>query len=327
MPLQINDVYVDGRLHASHDTLDETYAALAETGGTAWVVLSEPDAAELASLQQRFDLHELAVEDAGSGHQRAKLERYGTTLFVVVRPAVYLDDEETVAFGEIHGFVGPDFFIGINHVSHIDARHVARSVSRLRTKPDLLGAGPQAMLWALLDAVVDAYKPVIDGLENDIDEIEQQLFSGAPGVARRIYELFGEVSDFQKASRPLIAMLDGLLRGGEKYGLGTELERRLRDVQDHVIRVVDRADTFRAVLQNALSLNATLVAQDQNEVTKRISAWAAILFAPTLVGAIYGMNFDVMPELHWTLGYPFALGLMAAIGGGLWGAFRLKRWL
>ncbi|GAA0966559.1 magnesium and cobalt transport protein CorA [Frigoribacterium faeni] len=327
MPLQINDVYVDGRLHVSPESLDDTYTALAETGGTAWVVLSEPDADELASLARQFDLHELAVEDAGSGHQRAKLERYGSTLFVVVRPAVYLDDEETVAFGEIHGFVGENFFVGINHVAHIDARHVSRSVGRLRSKPDLLGAGPQAMLWALLDAVVDAYKPVIDGLENDIDEIEQQLFAGEPGVSRRIYELFGEVADFQKASRPLIAMLDGLLRGSEKYRVGTELERRLRDVQDHVIRVVDRADTFRAVLQNALALNATLVAQDQNEVTKRISAWAAILFAPTLVGAIYGMNFDVMPELHWAWGYPFALGLMVVIAGGLFGAFRLKRWL
>jgi magnesium transporter len=327
MPLLINDVYVDGRVAASPDTLDETYAALAETHGTAWVVLSEPDEAELASLAARFDLHELAVEDAGHGHQRAKLERYGTTLFVVVRPAVYLDAEERVAFGEIHFFVGPDFFIAINHVSDIDSRYLARSVTRLRAKPDLLRVGPQAILWAVLDAIVDAYAPVVEGLENDIDEIEQQLFAGEAGVSRRIYELFGEVADFQKATRPLVGMLDGLLRGGEKYQVGTELERRLRDVQDHVIRVVDRADTFRAVLQNALSLNATLVAQVQNDVTKRISAWAAILFAPTLIGAIYGMNFDVMPELHWEYGYPFALALMVGIGGGLWGAFKLKRWL
>ncbi|WP_423920014.1 magnesium and cobalt transport protein CorA [Frigoribacterium sp. 2-23] len=327
MPLQYNDVYVDGHLVRSSDTLDETYAALAETGGVAWIELTEPDALDLDSLAARFDLHELAVEDAGSGHQRAKLERYGATLFVVVRPAVYVDDEETVSFGEIHVFVGPDFFVGINHIDEIDARHVSRGVTRLQSKPELMAAGPQAMLWALLDSVVDAYKPVIDGLENDIDEIEQQLFAGEPGVSRRIYELFGEVADFQKASRPLIGMLDGLLRGSEKYRVGTELERRLRDVQDHVIRIVERADTFRAVLQNALSLNATLVAQDQNEVTKRISAWAAILFAPTLIGAIYGMNFDVMPELHWAFGYPFALGLMVLIGVGLWGVFKGKRWL
>ena len=277
MPLLINDVYVDGRLSSSPATLDETYAALTATGGTAWVVLSEPDGAELASLADRFDLHELAVEDAGHGHQRAKLERYGSTLFVVVRPAVYQDAEESVAFGEIHVFVGPDFFVAINHVADIDQRYLARSTSRLRAKPELLEVGPQAILWAVLDAVVDAYTPVVDGLENDIDEIEQQLFAGEATVARRIYELFGEVADFQKATRPLVGMLDGLIRGGEKYRMGTELERRLRDVQDHVIRVVDRADTFRAVLQNALSLNATLVAQVQNDVTKRISAWAAIL--------------------------------------------------
>lgn len=329
--LVVNDVYVDGELHSTLDTLEQTYTTLGKTGGTAWIVLSEPDTDaafdELVSLAEHFDLHELAVEDAKKGHQRAKLERYGPTLFAVIRPAMYLDALEEVAFGEIHCFVGTDFFISINHIAHIDNRHVDRTITRLRNKPELLRTGPQAILWALLDDVVDAYSPVIDGLENDIEEIEHQLFAGEAAVAKRIYELFGEVTNFQKATRPLIGMLDGLLRGSEKYRVGTELERRLRDVQDHVIRTVERADTFHSLLQNAAAFNATNIAQHQNEVTKAISAWAAILFTPTLIGAIYGMNFDTMPELHWTFGYPLALGLMLLVGVGLWAIFKIKRWL
>ncbi|WP_247596034.1 MULTISPECIES: magnesium and cobalt transport protein CorA [unclassified Rhodococcus (in: high G+C Gram-positive bacteria)] len=329
--LMVNDVYVDGVLNSSLDTLEQTFAVLDATGGTAWIALSEPDidaaTNDLISLARRFDSHELAIEDAKKGHQRAKSERYGSTLFLVVRPAIYLDTEEEVAFGEIHCFVGVNFFIAINHVADIDDRHIARSVHRLRGKPALLSTGPQAILWAVLDTVVDAYGPVIDGLDNDIDEIEHQLFAGEVAVGRRIYELFSEVTDFQKATRPLIGILDGLLRGSEKYRVGIELDRRLRDVQDHIIRVAERADTFHSLLQNALALNATVVAQKQNDVTKSISAWAAILFTPTLIGAIYGMNFEIMPELKWTFGYPFALALMALTGIGLWGVFKIKQWL
>ena len=182
---------------------------------------------------------------------------------------------------------------------------------------------------------------MVDGLENDIDEIEDQVFEGDPEVSRRIYELFREVIEFQRATQPLLRILADLSGGFEKYQVDEELQRYLRDVQDHAIRVVERADGFRALLQNILTVNATLVAQRQNEETqrltetslqqneevKKISSWAAILFAPTLVGTVYGMNFEHMPELDWQYGYPMALGLMVLMGIGLYVVFKWRGWL
>ena len=178
-------------------------------------------------------------------------------------------------------------------------------------------------------------------LENDIDEIEDQLFDGDPAVSRRIYDLSGEVIDFQRATHPLVDMLQALQHGFDKYQVEGELQRHLRDVLDHTFRVVERADSFRVLLQNALTVHSTLLGQRQNEEmrnltqaslaqneeVKRISAWAAILFAPTLVGTIYGMNFDHMPELHWQLGYPLALLLMIATSVTLYVVFKRRRWL
>ena len=203
---------------------------------------------------------------------------------------------------------------------------VPRALQRMSGKPGLVTVGPQAQLWALMDSIVDGYVPVIDGLEEDINQIEEQLFAGVAGVSRRIYELFGEVVDFQRAARPLIHMIENLHRGAEKYHLPVEMQRRFRDVLDHAIRTVERLDTFRQLLQNALTVDSTLAAQKQNDDTKRISGWAAILFAPTLVAAIYGMNFTNMPELKWPLGYPLALVAMVVFAAVLWVVFKVKRW-
>ena len=197
------------------------------------------------------------------------------------------------------------------------------------------------VLYAILDQVVDEYAPVVAGLENDIDEIEDQLFQGHPAVSRRIYELSREVIEFQRATHPLLDILRALEGGFEKYRVHVELKRRLRDVQDHATRVVERADAFRVLLQNALSVQTTLVGEQQNEEmrsltvaslaqneeVKKISAWAAILFAPTLVASIYGMNFRRMPELHWVLGYPLALALMLVMSITLYLIFKHRRWL
>jgi magnesium transporter len=333
-----NAVYVDGRRTANPQSLDETYEVMRERGGVAWIGLYRPDAAEIHSVADEFSLHELAVEDALSGHQRSKLERYGDTLFTVLRPARYLDDIEKVEFGELHVFVGPDFVVTVRHAESPDIARVRR---RLEDRPELLALGPQAVLYAILDEVVDQYAPVVAGLENDIDEIEDELFGSDPDVARRIYDLSREVIEFQRATHPMRAMLDALQRGSDKYEMDVELQRRLRDVQDHVIRVVERVDAFRALLQNALTVNAALVGQrqneemrhltasslEQNEEVKKISSWAAILFAPTLVGTVYGMNFDVMPELRWDWGYPFAVGLMLVMGTMLYLWFKRRGWL
>ena len=338
MALVDNAVYVDGRRTADPRSLDETYELLRQRRGMAWIGLYRPDADEIRSVAREFDLHPLAVEDAITAHQRAKLERYGTTLFTVLRPARYLDDTERVEFGEVHVFTGEGFVVTVRHA---EAPDLGRVRDRLERAPELLRLGPEAVLYAILDQVVDEYAPVVAGLENDIDEIEDQLFKGDPAVSRRVYELSREVIEFQRATRPLLGMLHSLEAGFDKYNVDVELRRNLRDVQDHAIRIVERADSFRALLQNALTVQATLVGQQQNdemrsltetslaqnEEVKKISAWAAILFAPTLVGTVYGMNFDRMPELHWPLGYPLALGLMVVTSVTLYLVFKRRSWL
>jgi magnesium transporter len=338
MPVIDNAIYHGGVRVATPVTLEETFETREAHGGFAWIGLYRPTDAELDAVASEFQLHELAVEDARSGHQRAKLEVYGDTLFVVLRPARYLDDVERVEFGELHVFIGPDFAITIRRAESPD---LAKVRHRLEGSPELLAKGPEAVLYAVLDQVVDEYSPVDLGLENDIDEIEDQLFSGDPEVTRRIYDLASEVMEFQRATRPLIDMFSALERGFDKYGVDVELRRYLRDVKDHVIRIVERGESFRQLLQNALSVHATLVAQRQNEEikrltetslaqseqTKKISSWAAILFAPALVGTIYGMNFRYMPELDWEWGYPFALALMVGLGFGLYRIFKHRNWL
>ncbi|GAA4125002.1 magnesium/cobalt transporter CorA [Nocardioides fonticola] len=332
-------VYVDGDRVASPATLADTFSSLRETeDAVGWIGLYRPDHHELAQVASEFDLHELAVEDAITAHQRPKLERYGETLFVVLRAARYLDDVEEVEFGEVHLFVGPDFVITVRHSEAPDLSAVRR---RLESNPDLLRLGPEAILYAILDRIVDGYAPVVAGLENDIDEIETEVFQGDPRVSRRIYELSREVIEFQRATRPLAAVVAALTAGFEKYGTDEELQRYLRDVEDHLTVVIEQVDGFRQLLRDILTVNATLVAQqqneemkalsavsvDQNEEVKRISAWAAILFAPTLIGTVYGMNFDSMPELHWTYGYPFALVMMGVVSLVLYLVFRRRGWI
>ncbi|MFF3349804.1 magnesium and cobalt transport protein CorA [Streptomyces sp. NPDC002779] len=332
-------LYRDGVRVASPATLADTYRELHEqSGGMAWIGLARPTESELLSLAAEFDLHPLSVEDAMEAHQRPKLERYGETLFVVLRAARYLDAVEEVDFGELHVFVGPDFVITVRHGAAPDLSAVRR---RMEETPELLKRGPEAVLYAILDAVVDGYAPVVAGVQNDIDEIETEVFRGDPEVSRRIYELSREMVEFQRATRPLVGMLHGLMAGFAKYGTDEDLQTYLRDVADHVTHTSERVDGFRQALTDILTVNATLVTQqqnaemralaeagfEQNEEIKKISSWAAILFAPTLVGTIYGMNFDHMPELHWLFGYPFAIGLMGVVCVSLYVIFKRRDWL
>ena len=331
-------IYVDGKRTAEPPSLRETYEACRQRRGLAWIGLHRPTEEEFSSVAKEFGLHELAVEDAIKAHQRPKLERYGDTLFVVLRAARYIDESETVEFGEIHVFVGTDFVVPVRHGEAPHLREVRRQMER---QPELLRRGPAAILYAIMDRVVDDYEPVVAGLQNDIDEIETEVFSANAGVSRRIYELSREVIEFQRAVQPLPGMLSALLADFEDYGVDPELQRYLRDVQDHAIRVTEQVAGFRELLQNILSVNLAIVglqqneevkalseaAIEQNDQVKRISAWAAILFAPTLVGTVYGMNFEYMPELKWTLGYPFALMLMLAVSVSLYVVFKRRGWL
>jgi magnesium transporter len=332
-------VYADGRRIASPSSLAETYRVIRKSPDSmAWIGLYRPDEAEFASLASEFSLHELAVEDEVTAHQRPKLERYADTLFVVLRTARYVDSTEEVEFGEVHVFVGRDFVITVRHSEAPDLAQVRR---RMEAHPELLQRGGEAVLYAILDEVVDGYYPVVAGLENDVDEIETEVFRGDPSVSRRIYELSREVIEFQRVTRPLGTMLDALTAGFVKYGIDEELQQYLRDVADHLTQVIERVDGLRQLLQNILTVNATLVGQQQNEEmkslteasyaqneeVKRISAWAAILFAPTLIGTVYGMNFDHMPELGWRHGYAVALGLMLVTCISLYLLFRRRNWL
>jgi magnesium transporter len=304
----------------------------------AWVGLANPAPEDVAALGREFGLHELVVEDAITAHQRPKVERYGETLFVVLHAARYLDAAEDVEFAEVHICLGADFVITLLHGTAPDLGAVR---ARFDGEPDLVAAGPHALLYTVLDLVVDGYGPVITGLENDIDEIETEVFSGDPAVSRRIYQLSREVIEFRRATRPLDVILQRLQGEVPRGADGAELRRHLRDVADHNIQVSERIDGFGQLLRDMLTVNATLVAQKQNEEmkalseashaqgdeVKKISAWGAILFAPTLIGTVYGMNFQHMPGQDTPYGFALAMALMTATCGLLYVAFKRRDWL
>ncbi len=332
-------LYRDGHRLDTPETVAEIAQVLRERPDTTgWIGMYRPSEAQFLPVAEEFGLHELAVEDAIVAHQRPKLERYGETLFVVLRAATYLDDVEEVEFGEIHVFVGPNFVITVRHSRTPDLSAVRQ---RMEADPELLAMGPEAVLYAILDSVVDGYAPVVAGVQKDIDEIEIQVFRGDSAVSRRIYELSGEVIEFQRATRPLLTIADSLAAGFDKYGTQEELQRYLRDVADHATIAAERVAGFRQNLSDILTLNATLVSQaqneeikrltvtslEQNEEVKRISAWAAILFAPTLIGTVYGMNFRDMPGLNSEYGFLFSMLLMFAVSAVLWVIFRRRGWL
>jgi magnesium transporter len=315
-------IYVDGHRDGS-SPLEEIQEACREKGGFAWIDLYQPTRKEFDSVAGELGLHQLAVQEGLKVHQRPKIERYGETLFVVLKAARYVEEKETVEFGEVHAFVGSDFVITIRYSEVNELGEVRRWAEG---KPELLRKGPYAVLYAIMDRIVDDYVPVVAGLENDIDEIEVEVFKNKPDVSKRIYELFREVIQFHQATQPLAGALERLTEG-ETPGINPEVHRYLRDVQDRVLRVTERAKGFRELLTNILSVNLTLVSVNQNDQMKKISAWAAVVIVPTLIAGIYGMNFDYMPELHWRYGYLLALSLMALIAFALYRNFKRRRWL
>ena len=318
-------VYEGGARRAGGVELDDAYDACRSDGSAwVWIGLYEPGADEFDSVAREFELHELAVEDAIHAHQRPKLEVYGDTLFIVLKTARYIQETEKVEFGEILLFVGRGFIVSVRHGVASDLHPVRLKVEK---RPDLLRCGPGAVLHAILDRVVDDYAPVCAGVEDDVEELEQEIFSPArTNPTQRIYELKSEVLDLHRATSPLIGPLQRLAVG-EFDLIHHDLREYFRDVYDHAVRSDELVENFRELLNGILEANLAQVSVRQNDDMRKITAWAAIAAIPTVVGAIYGMNFRNMPELKWDLGYPMAIALMLVVCIGLYRSFKRAGWL
>jgi magnesium transporter len=297
-------------------------AAGAADGEFVWLGLRDPTEEELDLVQKGFDLNPLAVEDARHAHQRPKMEDYDGSVFVVLRPARYVDEEESVEFGEIHLFLAPHYAIAVRRGEASELKGARQRVER----SDLLGHGVGAVTWAVLDKVVDDYLPVVEGIDNDIQEVEQDVFARGNDSTQRIYFLKREVIEFHRAVSPLLPNLEALERGAYPQ-VDDELRRYFRDVADHARRIDEQINSQRELLTSILEANLALLSVKQNEVVRSISAWAAIIAVPTFLASIWGMNFEYMPELDERWGYPLALAMMVVAAVTLYRLFRRIQWL
>jgi len=316
--------YRDGvRQHEGPLDVEKAASAVRGEGDFVWLGLVEPSDEEMGSVAAAFGLHELAVEDAEHAHQRPKLEDYDDSFFVVLRSARYDDAAEEVEFGEIHLFIGGTYLIAVRHGA---ASELGPARQRLEARPDLLRFGTAAAAWAIVDKVVDDYAPVVDGLETDIEEVEQQIFTHGADPTERIYRLKREVIEFHRAASPLLGPLEQLERGAFPQ-VDERLRSFFRDVADHARRIDEQVMGQRELLTSVLEANLALQSVRQNEVVRQISAWAAIIAVPTFIASVYGMNFEHMPELDSPIGYPLALAVMAGCVFVLHGFFRRIHWL
>ncbi len=291
-----------------------------------WVPRPSPE--QIEQIGRELEIDPRALARAHATHIRARADHFGETTFLVVRPARYVDKLEQVEFGELQIIIGPGFAVLLGRCGVFKLQEF---VDGLVARPDVLAKGPAAVKHAALWSVAEQYQPVIFGLENDIDEIEDEVFRQETDPLRRIYELIREVMGFQRAADPLTAMLGELIYHRD---LDNGEGQFVRDAHERAVHASERAASFRSLLENVLNVKLALESKrlseasiEQTEQTKKISSWAAILFTPTLIGGIYGMNFKHMPELQWELGYPFALGLMVAMAAGLYAAFKRNDWL
>jgi magnesium transporter len=317
-------VYEHGQRRDGPLELHDAYEACRREGAWTWIGLYEPTEEEFDSIRREFDLHELAVEDAIKAHQRPKLEVYDDMLFVVLKTARYIDPTEVVEFGEILVFLGDDYIITVRHGEASELHGVRLT---LEQDPELLSRGPGAVLHAIMDRIVDDYAPALRGLEVDIDQVEEEVFSASrTNPAERIYHLKREVLEFIRATAPLIEPLERLA-AGHYAQVHPEVTTYFRDVNDHILRIHDPLESMRDLLTSVLAANLTQIGVRQNEDMRKISAWVAIAAVPTMLAGIYGMNFEHMPELNWSFGYPMALIVMAAFCSFLYWRFRRAGWL
>ena len=314
--------YENGRKLADV-AIEDIDAWVKRPGCFVWVALRDATDEELRQMQHEFDLHELAVEDARHGHQRPKIEEYGATLFVVMKlPEL---KQEELEFGEVMIFVGTNFVLSVRNDSPSGFLGVRERCER---EPEHLRQGAGFVLYALMDAVVDRYFPVLDALETELEGIESQIFER--GAARwnieRLYGLKRRASEVRHAIAPLVEVV-GKLHGGRVPAVCVNTQEYFRDVHDHLTRINAAIEAMRETIATAIQVNLSMVTIEESETTKRLAAWAAIFAVSTALAGIWGMNFEVMPELHWRWGYPFALGVIAAAATLLYRRFRRVGWL
>lgn len=288
-----------------------------------WIGLHEPSTKTLAQVQSQFGLHDLAIEDAHRAHQRPKIEAYGETLFIVLRTAQM--NGQIIELGETHFFVGSNFIVTIRHGSSIPYTEVR---ARCESTPQLLQKGPGFALYAVMDAIVDQYFPVIDGLEHELEELEDKIFDEKfrRETTAEIYHLKRQLLDVKRSVSPLIDICNKLMRFDLK-SIQEETRPYFRDVYDHAIRINEMVDNSRELLSTALEANFSLISISQNDVSKRFAGWAAIIGIPTMVAGIYGMNFRVMPELNLSYGYPLVMTITFGACIALFLLFRKSGWL
>ncbi|MFI7297972.1 magnesium and cobalt transport protein CorA [Streptomyces sp. NPDC050121] len=316
-------------------TPQEAMRQVRRDGGFVWIGLHEPTEAEFAGIAAEFGLHPLAVEDAVQAHQRPKLERYDDSLFTVFKTIHYVEHDrltansEVVETGEVMCFTGKDFFITVRHGGQGSLRALRH---RLQDDPELLAKGPSAVLHSIADHVVDGYVAVADAVQDDIDEVETEVFSpGRKGTPRgtdagRIYQLKREVLEFKRAVSPLLRPMQ-LLSERPMRLVDPDIQKYFRDVADHLARVQEQVIGFDELLNSILQANLAQASVAQNEDMRKITSWAAIIAVPTMVCGVYGMNFDYMPELHWKFGYPVVMAVMVGMCVGIHRTLKRNGWL
>ncbi len=288
-----------------------------------WVALKDPTSEELEEMAQEFHLHELAVEDARHGHQRPKIEEYGNSLFAVLHVVELHGDE--IHVGEIDMFVGPNYILTVRQRTELGFQQVR---DRAESEPELLRHGSGFVLYALMDNIVDRYFPVVDALEVELEKIEERIFAEGSLKAniKDLYSLKHKGMMVRHAVEPLIEAVHKLY-GGRVPQVCTGTQEYFRDVYDHLLRVSQQLDGLRDMVITAMQVNLAMISLSENEVTKKLAAYAALVAVPTMIAGIYGMNFKEMPELQWAYGYPMAVGLMVGLDAWLWTRFRRTHWL
>ena len=314
--------YQDGRKLADVP-VSEIHNYVSRPDCFVWVGLKDPDDAELHAMQNQFGLHHLAVEDARHGHQRPKIEEYGQSLFTVIH--MIENGREELAVGEVGIFVGANYVLSVRIGAE---RGFAEVRKRCEQEPDLLRHGAGYVLYALMDAVVDRYFPVLDAIETELEEVEQRIFAHQTERAsiEALYGIKQKLMTLKHATEPLLEAT-GRLHGGRVPQLCQGLQDYFRDVADHLVRLNQSIDSLRDMVTTAISVSLSLITLQENEVTKRLAAYGALVAVPTLIAGIYGMNFQYMPEIQWVHGYPVSLAIMGLLDGYLFCRFRRAKWL